>query len=293
MKVRRSYFGNMASVFRDIYDDRVILSAMIKRTAAGRYKSSVLGFAWNMVAPVLTIIIMYVVFTAIRKNPIEDYWIYLCAGMFPVSFMSGCLRGRAIVNNATFITKMKFPREIVVIADTVIQLLSVIMVYLVVVIIILSYGDSMNWAGGLMIPVMIFLMFVFGLGCSFLLSTVCVFVPDLGNFMGIVMRLIVWATPACFLASEATGLLATLVWSNPFTYFVEAFQDLFYYTGDVDPTQFLICCILAFGTFFVGWGVFEHYKNRLPEVLRWEMWSSQSFCVSRKTECYVRNGRTV
>ena len=274
MKERRSFFGNMASVFRDIYDNRVILSAMIKRSAAGRYKSTALGFAWNMVAPILTIIILYIVFTAIRRNPIEDYWIYLCAGMFPVTFMSGCLRGRAILNNATFITKMKFPREIVVIADVVMQLLSVVLVYLVVAIVIMSYGEPMNWAGGLMIPVMLFLMFVFGLGCSFLLSTACVFIPDLGNFMGIFMRLIVWITPAFFLSSEATGLLATLMWYNPFTYFVEVFQDLFYFTGNADPTQVLICFVLAFGTFFVGWAVFEHYKNRLPEVLRWTMWSS-------------------
>ena len=267
MKERRSFFGNMAYVFRDIYDNRVILSAMIKRSAAGRYKSTALGFAWNMVSPLLTLLVLYIVFTTIRDNPIPDYWIYLSSGMFPVTFMSGCLRGRAILNNGTFITKMKFPREIAVIADTVMQLLSVVMVYLIVVIVILSYGEPMNWVGGLMIPVMLFLMFVFGLGCSFLVSTACVFVPDLGNLLGITMRLIIWITPAFFLASEAKGLLATLVWYNPFTYFVEVFHDLFYYTGDADPTQVLICGILAFVTFFVGWAVFEHYKDRLPEVL--------------------------
>ncbi len=267
MKGRRSFFGNMAYVFRDIYDNRIILSAMIKRSAAGRYKSSALGFAWNMVAPLLTLLVMYIVFTTIRTRPIPDFWIYLCAGMFPVTFMSGCLKGRAILNNATFITKMKFPREIVVIADTLMQLLSVVMVYLVVVIVILSYGEEMNWVGALMIPVMLFVMFVFGLGCSFLLSTVCVFVRDLGHFMAIAMRLVVWITPTFFLVSEATGVLATLVWYNPFTYFVEVFHDLLYYTGDTNPEQVLICCLLAVVTFLIGWAVFEHYKDRLPEVL--------------------------
>ncbi len=267
MKEKQSFFRNMASVFRDIHANRTILSAMVKRTTAGRYKSTALGFAWNMVTPLLTILVLYVVFTTIRTRPIPDFWIYLCAGMFPVTFMSGCLKGRAVLNNATFITKMKFPREIVVISDTLMQLLSVVIVYLIVIIVILSYWNPMNWGAALMVPVMLIVMFVFGLGCSLALSTACVFFRDLGHFMAIAMRLVVWITPTFFMASEATGVLGTIVWYNPFTYFVEVFHDLIYYTRMPDPTQVLICCCLAVGTFLVGWAVFEHYKNRLPEVL--------------------------
>ncbi len=257
----------MASVFRDIYDNRVILNVMVKRAAAGRYKSSALGFAWNMISPILTLLIIYIVFTEIRTRPIPDFWIYLCSGMFPVTFMSNCLKGRADLNNASFITKMKFPKEIVVIADTLVHLLHVVIVYLVVVIIILFAWQPMNWLGALIIPVMVFVLFVFGLGCSFLLSTLCVFFRDLGHFMGIAMRLVIWITPTFFIAEEATGVLRTIVWCNPFTYFVEVFHSLFYYSGIPDPTQVLICCILAVVMFFVGWAVFEHYKDRLPEVL--------------------------
>ena len=265
--MKKSFFGNMASVFRDIYDNRIILSAMIKRTTAGRYKSSALGFAWHMLAPVLTILVLYLVFSTIRVRPIHDFWIYLCAGMFPVSFMSGCLKGRAILNNASFITKMKFPREISVIADTTMQMLSVVIVYLAVIIVILSYGNPMDWGAALMVPVMLFVLFVFGLGCSFLVSTVCVFLRDVGHFMSIAMRLVIWITPTFFLASEATGLLKVLVWYNPFTYFVEVFHSLIYESTMPDMFQVLICCILAVSMFLIGWAVFEHYKKRLPEVL--------------------------
>lgn len=261
------FFSNMASVFRDIYDNRIILSAMIKRSTAGRYKSSVLGFAWNMLAPVLTLIVLYLVFTTIRVRPIPQFWIYLCAGMFPVSFMSGCLKGRAILNNASFITKMKFPREITVIADTTMQMFSVVIVYLTVIVIILSYGNPMDWAVALVIPLVLCVMFVFGLGCSFLVSTICVFLRDVGHFMSIAMRLVVWITPTFFLASEATGLLKTLVWYNPFTYFVEVFHDLIYHNVMPDTSQVLLCCGLAASMFLIGWAVFEHFKKRLPEVL--------------------------
>lgn len=105
--------------------------------------------------------------------------------MFPVSFMSGCMRGRAVVNNASYITKMKFPREITVIADASSQIISVAIVYLIVIIAILSHGQPMDWSAAAMIAPMLILMYLFGLGCSFILSTVCVFVKDMGHLLGI------------------------------------------------------------------------------------------------------------
>lgn len=102
-------------VIKDILHNRTVLSAMIKRNTAGRYKSSALGFMWNMLYPILTMVILYIVFMNIRTRPIPEFWIYLCSGMFPVTFLSGCLRGRAVINGASYITKMKFPREITVI----------------------------------------------------------------------------------------------------------------------------------------------------------------------------------
>lgn len=65
-------------VLRDIFANRTVLSAMIKRNTAGRYKSSALGFMWNMLSPILTMIVLYIVFMNIRTRAIPDFWIYLC-----------------------------------------------------------------------------------------------------------------------------------------------------------------------------------------------------------------------
>lgn len=75
---KETYFVNMYHVMKDIMANRQVLSALIKRNTAGRYKNSFLGFAWNMLTPILTILVLYVVFTQIRTRPIPDFWIYLC-----------------------------------------------------------------------------------------------------------------------------------------------------------------------------------------------------------------------
>ena len=110
-------FARIAQTVRDVYDNRIILMALVRRNTAGRYKSSYVGFLWHLLLPVLTIVVLTITFTYIKPRPIEYFWIYLSAAMFPVTFMSSSLRGRAIVANSKYITKTSMPREIVVLAS--------------------------------------------------------------------------------------------------------------------------------------------------------------------------------
>ena len=260
-------FSRIAKSARDVWDNRIILLAMIRRSTAGRYKNSYLGFAWHLLTPILMIIVFYITFTSIRPRPIPDFWIFLSSGVFPVSFLSASLRGRSIVANANYITKMKFPREIAVIASVITDFLPVLFAYNLIVIAILLAGQPVNWFGMAMIPVLLVLMLVFCIGCSFLVSTVTVFVKDVGFFMSAIMRLVYWVTPTFFMLSDATGLLKDIVTYNPFTYFVEVFHDILYFGVFPHTDYLIICTILTVSFFLVGSWVFFRYEKRFPEVL--------------------------
>ena len=260
-------FKRLAKSIKDVYENRVILLAMVRRNTAGRYKNSYVGFAWHLLLPVLMIIVLYITFTNIRPRQVEDFWIYLSAGMFPITFISSSLRGRAVVSNANYITKMKFPREIAVISSVITDFLSVIFAYVCIIMVILLSGQYVNWFGMAMIPVELLLMFIFSLGCSFLISTVTVFIKDVGYLMSVMMRLVFWITPTFFFIDEAKGLLRDIVWYNPFTYYVETFHDILYY-GIFPHTNYLIVSAMLSVVFFIiGAAVFFHYEKRFPEVL--------------------------
>ncbi len=257
----------MAQSYRDVRDNRTILMAMVRRNTAGRYKSSYIGFAWHLILPVLMIIVLYITFTSIKPRLEADFWVYLSSGMFPIMFISSSLRGRAILSNAKYITKMKIPREIVVIASVLTDFLAVVFAYVFIIMIILLSGQYVNWWGMLMIPVGLLLMFVFCVGCSLLVSTVCVFVKDIGYFMSVAMRLVFWITPTFFFVNEAKGLLKAIVWYNPFTYYVEIFHDVLYY-GVFPHTEYILVAVCLTTIFlFLGSAVFFHYEKRFPEML--------------------------
>ena len=260
-------FARMAQSMRDVHENRGILLALIRRNTAGRYKSTYVGFIWHMLFPLLTIAVLTITFTYIRPRPLEEFWIYLAAGMFPVTFISNSLRGNAITRGAQYITKMKFPREIVVIASVLTDFLGVVFAYMFIIMIIMLSGQYVNWIGFIILPIELLLMLLFSIGCSMAISTITVFIKDVGYFMNVFMRLVIWITPTFFLASEAQGLLGTIVWWNPFTYYVETFHDLLYY-GIFPHVEYLaMSLILTTVALIIGAWVFFHYEKKLPEVL--------------------------
>lgn len=263
----KNQFVRIGYTYNEIRNNHEILLAMIRRNTAGRYKSTYVGFAWHLLLPVLMILVIYVVFNSIRTRPVEDFWIYLSSGIFPIMFISSCLRGRAVLSNAKYLTKMHFPREIVVIASVMTDFLGVVFAYVIVVTVVLLSGQYVNWFGMMMIPFCLIVMFFFGLGCSMIVSTATVFVKDIGYLMSVIMRMVFWLTPTFFMISEIKGVLKEIVMFNPFTYYVETFHQILYYGGLPELWMVAVCVILSVVFFLIGEAIFNKYQDKFPEVL--------------------------
>ncbi len=258
---------HLADEMRGMRENRVVLEAIIRRNLVGRFKGSYLGFVWHIIMPVLMIVVLYIVFGSIRTKPVENFWVYLSAGMFPMMFLSGCLRGRALQANSRYITGMRIPRSTVVLSSVITDFIGVIFAYVFIIMVILLSGQHVNWFGMAMLPVELFLMFMFGLGCSLLVSTMTVFVGDIGNALNIAMRLVFWITPTFFLVGEASGLLGAIIWYNPLTYYVETFHQILYYGMFPDTILIVASVVLSAAMLLIGWWAFDRKQARFPEVL--------------------------
>lgn len=265
---KKGFIAKEKENIREIYEHRVELMALIRRNTAGRYKNTFLGFGWHLLMPILTTLVLYVAFTSIRARPVEDLWIYLSAGIFPVTFLSGCLRGRVIQNSANYIKKMYLPKEIFVLAETITNFLTLIFSYMFIIIVILASGQPVNWFGMALLPLELILMFLFGIGMSMIMSTISVYVQDVGHIVSVVMRLIIWVTPTFFFMSEVEGkLLGTIAWMNPFTYFVETFHKILYYNTVPDLKLIMVSIFISVVVLIVGKIIFNRYKDNFAEVL--------------------------
>jgi len=254
---------------REVYSNKPLLYSMVIRDFKGRYKNSFFGFLWHFITPVVLIIMFYIVFTNIRMNPIENYWIYLCVGMFPFTFFQGNILGGTfcITSNGGLIKKMYFPREIVVFSQVISLFITLLITYVGMVVILMILGFSLSLSALLFLPILMLLSIVFALGYVFFLSAVSVFVRDIQHIMTVVGRIIFWTTPIFYLTSEVTGILSKIIWCNPLTYFIESYHDILYFGVVPDTMNMIVCCLLALVAFTGGLMVFNRLKGRFAEKL--------------------------
>ena len=259
----------LLSSIRDVYENRNILYSMIVRDFKGRYKNSFFGFLWHFITPVILIILFYIVFTNVKINPIDDYWVYLCVGMFPFTFFQGNIQSGSscITSNGGMIKKMYFPREIIVFSQVISLFITLLITYVGIIIILAILGFPLSLTALAFLPILMLISIVFSLGYVFFLSSISVYVRDVQHVMTVVGRMIFWTTPIFYLASEVTGILEKIIWCNPLTYFIEAYHDILYFGVIPDTMNMITCCLLAIVAFVCGLVVFNRLKGKFAEKL--------------------------
>ena len=104
--------------WRDLWQYRELFRVLAWRDVAVRYKQTVIGAAWALIRPFLTMIVFTVIFGKLANLPSEGtapYAIMVFAGMLPWTFFSSALgdASNSLVGNANLISKVYFPRLIV------------------------------------------------------------------------------------------------------------------------------------------------------------------------------------
>jgi len=259
----------ITGLLKEVYEYRHLLYSMVARNLKGRYKSSYLGFLWHFITPAITIVIFYVVFTGIRAAPIEDYWAYLCIGMFPFTFLQTNLSAgsECVVSNGGTIKKMYFPREIVVFSQIISTFITFIIAYAAIIILIMLLGISFSASALIFLPLILLLTVMFATGYVLLFSAVTVFVRDVHHFIDATARILFFMTPIFYLASEVTGILEKIIWLNPLTYFIESYHDILFFGTVPEIFQLVVCVMLAIVALIVGLITFNRLKGRFAEEL--------------------------
>src|SRR5258708_21488818 len=111
--------------WRDLWDYRELFAVLAWRDVAVRYKQTVIGVAWALIKPLLTMIVFTVVFGKLAKLPSDGaapYALMVFAGMLPWTFFATALSdaSNSLIGNANLISKVYFPRLIVPMATVVV-----------------------------------------------------------------------------------------------------------------------------------------------------------------------------
>src|SRR3979409_490863 len=107
--------------WRDLWQYRELFQVLAWRDISVRYKQTVIGAAWALIRPFLTMVVFTVIFGKLAKLPSDGtvpYALMVFAGMLPWSFFATAVAdaSNSLISNANLVGKVYFPRLIVPIA---------------------------------------------------------------------------------------------------------------------------------------------------------------------------------
>src|SRR5689334_3747253 len=140
--------GTSSSYWREIWRYRELVYFFSWRDILVRYKQTIIGAAWAILRPVLTMVIFTMVFGRLAKLPSEvPYPILVYAAMLPWQFFATALveSSNSIIENANLLTKVYFPRLIVPISSTIVGVIDFFIAFVVLVGLMGWYGFIPSW----------------------------------------------------------------------------------------------------------------------------------------------------
>lgn len=211
------------------------------REVVVRYKRSVLGVGWALVEPLINVVVYAVVFGVFLEGAaggMPSYAMYAMMGVLPWIFLSSTLEqaSSTLLQHATLIRKINFPREILVVA-VVVSRLTTLLAGLVVALPIafLSSGSALAWDKLWLLPVGIGALTLFVLGASCFLSAVQVLLDDVGFLVRFGMRLGFYACPIVYSVTQVPADWRALYELNPLVGILWCFQAIAAAPGAAPP----------------------------------------------------------
>jgi len=255
--------------WRELWEYRELLWVLTTRDVKVRYKQTVLGGAWAIIRPVLTMVIFTVIFGKFARMPSDGYPypIFLYAALLPWTFFSGAISASAhsLVGAGALVSKVYFPRLIIPLSSMGSALADLIVSTGVLLLMMLWYG--VGWSPRLLaaLPLLAGMM-ILALGIGTLLSAITVTYRDFTHITPFMVQIWLYATPVVFPLSVVPERWRWLIYLNPMTGFVEGFRSAFldkpFALVPLAVSFVIAVVLLAFGVAY-----FERVERRFADII--------------------------
>jgi len=236
--------ANLPTRLRNLASRRELLSGLIKSDIKIKYKGSVLGLFWSMLAPAFTLAIYFMVFSVVLKNGYPNFVIYLFSGLVVWNLFMNAVSGATgvIVDRAGLVKKVSFPREILALSNVGAAVIYFLIQLFVLCLLLLVVGHAPAWGFLWILPFSFAALYLLTASVAIVMSAVTVYLRDVRHLMDVLLQLWFWLTPVVYSYEHTIAAalhrhgFAWLYFLNPVTLIVLTFQRVFYVSQTVLST---------------------------------------------------------
>jgi lipopolysaccharide transport system permease protein len=212
----------------DLWRYRELFAILAWRDLAVRYKQTVIGVAWAVVRPLLTVAVFTLVFGRVAKLPSEGaapYAVMVFAGMIAWTLISTILSeaSNSLVMNSSLIGKVYFPRLIVPSATIVVALVDALVTLALLLVMMLWYRFLPDWRV-VFLPAFFVLAILASLGPALLMAAMNVRYRDFRYIIPFVLQFGVYVSPVGFASARVPEEWRLLYNLNPAVGVIDGFR---------------------------------------------------------------------
>ncbi|HZI63534.1 MAG TPA: ABC transporter permease [Thermoanaerobaculia bacterium] len=252
---------------RQLFSYRDLVWTLVARDLKVRYRRSAIGFLWTMLQPLLTMMVLYVVFSTVFRFEagLVNYPVYALAGILFWNFFSQSILAsmNSLRANAQLVQKLPVPLMVFPLASVLSGMLNFALALVPLLGVLLFTGHPVTPAL-LFLPVAIAIAALFTLGAGLLLAPLAVFFSDVVDLVGVFLMLLMYLTPTFYPMMILPDRFRWLVRFNPVRSILEVFRDPVYH-GKIPPLSHLTVAVtLTLIALAIGVLTFRRSSHRIP-----------------------------
>jgi lipopolysaccharide transport system permease protein len=254
---------------RELWHYRDLLYFLTWRDLSVRYKQTILGLAWAVIQPFMTMVVFSIFLGRLAGVPSDGvpYPIFSYLGLLPWMYFSSAVTRSAasLVGNANLLTRVYFPRVVMPLSATVSALVDFAAASMVLGVLMAVYGLRPAPTTLLLVPLVLITAFVAG-GVGMWLAALNVRFRDVQHVIPFLMQLWMFATPVVYPTSIVPDQWRGLFALNPMTGLIEAYRGATLGTP-IDWRLLSVSLVTALVVGLLGFWQFRRVEASFADVI--------------------------
>lgn len=250
-------------MLQKFHEFRFLFEELTKRDFRKKYKRTTLGMLWSVLNPLLTLLIMRVVFTQFFGDTIPHYTTYLFAGNLVYSYFTEATNSGmyALINNKEIFSKVNLPKYMFVLSANTAAFINFLLTTCIFLVFAAVDGIPFTW-NFLLLLAPILLVLMFNIGVSLILSAVNLFFQDTKYLYGIFTMLLMYLSAIFYQVESFPAAYQRLFLMNPVYVYIK-FIRVLVMDGHLPSTLFMLLALFyALIVNVIGIAIYRKHNNR-------------------------------
>jgi lipopolysaccharide transport system permease protein len=273
--VNQPYPASPRALFASLWHNRELIAQLTRREVLSRYRGSILGLAWSFFNPLLMLIVYTFVFSVVFKarwgsgdESKADFAIVLFAGLIIHGLFAECINRAPglILANVNYVKKVVFPLEILPWVAAGSALFHSAVSIAVLLAAQLIFQHTLAWTV-VFLPIVLAPLLLSTMGLAWFLSSIGVYVRDIGQTIGIVTMVLLFLSPIFYPVDALPENYRILLLLNPLTPVIGDARRVLIWGQAPDWAGLTLYSAVSFAVAWLGFWWFQRTRRGFADVV--------------------------